>query len=111
MKRYVVIGNTLLVLFFLFFLSFIAFAIPADAAGRMYKEKEKDKVYVTCRLAKKKVVITQKVCLYLGPNNTTDTVFISKFEHCPQSIQCVYEPNKKAPMIQEMFKSIEESLK
>ena len=110
MKWYVRIGNGLLILFFILFISF-AHILDALAAGRMYKEKEKDKVYVTCRLAKKKVVLTQKVCFYLGPNKTTDTVFISRFEYCPPTMQCIYEPNKKAPMVQEMFKSIEESLK
>ena len=110
MKWYVRIGNTILIVFALLFCLFI---IPNEAwsAGRMFKEKEKDKVYVTCRLARKKVVLAQKVCFYIGPNKTTDTIFISKFEYCPPSMQCIYEPNKKAPMIQEMFKSIEESLR
>ena len=110
MKWYVRIGNGLLILFFILFISF-AHILDALAAGRMYKEAEKDKIFVTCRLAKKKVVLTQKVCFYLGPNKTTDTVFISRFEHCPPHMQCIYEPNKKAPMVQEMFKSIEESLR
>ena len=80
--------------------------------GRTYNDnKEKDKQYVTCRLAKKKIVLTQKICIYLGPNRTTDTVFIDRFEYCPRQIQCVYEPNKSTPMIEEMMKSMEESLK
>ena len=80
--------------------------------GRTYNDnKEKDKQYVTCRLAKKKIVLTQKICIYLGPNRTTDTVFIDRFEYCPRQIKCVYEPNKSTPMIEEMMKSMEESLK
>jgi len=80
--------------------------------GRTYNDnKEKDKQYVTCRLAKKKIVLTQKICIYLGPNRTTDTVFIDRFEYCPRQIQCIYEPNKSTPMIEEMMKSMEESLK
>ena len=80
--------------------------------GRTYNDnKEKDKQYVTCRLAKKKIVLTQKICIYLGPNRTTDTVFIDRFEYCPRQIQCIYEPNKSIPMIEEMMKSMEESLK
>ena len=74
-------------------------------------EKAKDKQFVTCRLAKKKIVMTQKICIYLGPNRTTDTVFIDRFEYCPREIKCVYEPNKSTPMIEEMMKSMEESLK
>jgi len=91
----------------------IALLLPVEvhSAGRLYKETEKDKIYITCRLAKKKIVMTQKICLYTGANNTTETVFISKFEHCPPTMRCVYEPNKKAPLIQEMLKSIEESMR
>ena len=93
----------------------IAFAFPSTSAlslGRTYNDnKEKDKQLVTCRLAKKKIVLTQKICIYLGPNKTTDTVFIDRFEYCPRQIQCVYEPNKSTPMIEEMMKSLEESLK
>ena len=83
----------------------------SDCQWKPIKEAEKDKIYITCRLAKKKIVMTQKICLYTGANNTTETVFISKFEHCPPTMRCVYEPNKKAPLIQEMLKSIEESMR
>ncbi len=101
---------------FIFALLVIAFALPSTSAlsiGRTYNAegKEKDKVLVTCRLAKKKIVLTQKICIYLGPNRTTDTVFIDRFEYCPRQIKCVYEPNKSTPMIEEMMKSMEESLK
>lgn len=96
-------------------LLFLAFAVaptPTLSEGRTYNaDKEKDKVLVTCRLAKKKIVLTQKICIYLGPNKTTDTVFIDRFEYCPRQIKCVYEPNKSTPMIEEMMKSLEESLK
>jgi len=91
----------------------LALLLPFElnAAGRTYKEAEKDKIYVTCRLAKKKIILTQKICFYTGTNNTTETIFISRFEYCPSEIRCIYEPNKKKPMVQEMFKSIEESLR
>ncbi len=96
-------------------LLFLAFAVtptPTLSEGRTYNaNKEKDKVLVTCRLAKKKIVLTQKICIYLGPNKTTDTVFIDRFEYCPRQIKCVYEPNKSTPMIEEMMQSLEESLK
>lgn len=111
MKWYVRIGNTLLILFALLFCLFI---IPDSAwsGARTFNadKMEKDKVYVTCRLAKKKVVLDQKICVYLGPNKTTDTVFISRFEYCPRMIKCIYQPNKSTPMIQEMMKSLEESI-
>lgn len=113
MKWYVIVGNSLLVLFFVLFLSFVAYVPTADAGARTYgaDKLEKDKIFVTCRLAKKKIIVDQKICIYRGANNTTDTIFIEKFEYCPRTIKCIYEPNKSVPMIQEMMKSIEESLK
>lgn len=94
----------------------VAFALSPTTSlskGRTYNAegKEKDKVLVNCLLAKKKIVLTQKICIYLGPNKTTDTVFIDRFEFCPKQIKCIYEPNKSTPMIEEMMKSMEESLK
>jgi hypothetical protein len=47
----------------------------------------------------------------MGANNTTETIFIDKFEYCPRQIQCVYEPEKDRPNILEMMESLEESLK
>ena len=92
----------------------VAFALPPTTAlseGKTWGKKEKDKIYITCRLAKRKIVLVQKICIYTGANNTTDTVFIDRFEFCPSQIQCIYEPNKSIPMIEEMMKSLEESLK
>ena len=83
----------------------------ALSKGVLYNKKDKDKIYVTCRLAKRKIVLVQKICIYTGANNTTDTVFIDRFEYCPSQIQCIYEPNKSIPMIEGMMKSLEESLK
>jgi hypothetical protein len=80
------------------------------AKAKTYGAQEKDKHFVTCRLAKRKIVIDQKICVYVGPNNTSDTVFVSKWEDCPTNIKCIYEPNKSRPMIQEMMKSLEETL-
>ena len=92
----------------------LAFAVSPTTAlsqGRTYNpNQEKDKQYVTCRLAKRKIVLTQKICIYIGPNKTNDTVFIDRFENilAPSS---VYEPNKSIPMVEEMMKSLRESLR
>ena len=96
-------------------LGLLAFAVSTTTAlskGRTYNaDKEKDKQYVTCRLAKRKIVVTQKICIYIGPNKTNDTVFIDKFEYCPRQIQCIYQPNKSIPMIEERMKSLEDTLR
>ena len=91
----------------------VAFTLPPTTAlseGRTWGKKERDKIYVTCRLAKRKIVLTQKICIYTGANNTQDTIFIDRFEYCPMQIKCVYEPNKSVPMIEEMMRSLEETL-
>lgn len=116
MKRYVWIGNSLLILFFILFLSFIAFVPRAQAVDWTHEQKLRlglidKKTMVTCRLAKRKVIRDQKICIYLGANNTTDTIFIDKWEYCPRQIQCVYEPEKDTPNILEMMESLEKSLK
>ena len=93
-------------------LAFAVLPTTALSEGRTYNSnKEKDKQYVTCRLAKKRIVLTQKICIYLGPNKTNDTVFIDRFEYCPRQIKCIYQPNKSIPMIEEMMKSLEETLR
>ena len=86
-------------------------ASDALSKGRTWNKQELDKVFVTCRLAKRKIVLTQKICIYTGANNTNETIFVDRFEYCPRQIKCIYEPNKTTPMIDEMIKSLEQSLK
>ena len=83
----------------------------ALSKGVLYNKKDKDKIYVTCRLAKRKIVLTQKICIYTGANNTNETIFVDRFEYCPRQIKCVYQPNKSVPMVEEMMKSLEETLR
>ena len=45
----------------------VAFALPPTTAlseGKTWGKKEKDKIYITCRLAKRKIVLVQKICIY-----------------------------------------------
>lgn len=89
---------------------FVFYPTTAYGEGRTYNEKEKDTLIINCHLAGRKVILLQKICLYRGANKTEENVFINKFEHCPKTIKCIYEPNKKAPMVQEALKSIERAL-
>ena len=86
-------------------------ASDALSKGRTWNKQELDKVFVTCRLAKRKIVLTQKICIYTGANNTNETIFVDRFEYCPRQIKCVYKPNKSVPMVEEMMKSLEETLR
>ena len=95
-------------------LSFIAFTSHAHAVDwtpmqKIWRGLVEDKTMVTCRLAKRKVIREQKICIYLGANNTNETIFIDKWEYCPRQIDCVYEPEKDRPNILEMMESLEES--
>ncbi len=83
----------------------------ANAEGRTYSRAAKDKIYTTCRLSKTKVVEDQRICIYIGANGTNETIFNEKYEECPRTIQCIYEPNKSLPSINEMMNSLEKSLK
>jgi hypothetical protein len=116
MKWYVIIGNSLLILFFILFLSFAAYIPTANAVDwtpmqKLWRGMVEEKRMTTCRLAKRKVVRDQKICLYEGANKTRETIFVGKFEYCPRTLQCVYEPDKDAPNIMEMMDSLEKSLK
>ena len=85
-------------------------AVDWTPMQKIWRGMVEEKTVITCRLAKRKVIKNQKVCIFVGANNTNETIFIDKFEHCPASIQCVYEPEKEKPNILEMMESLEESL-
>ena len=45
----------------------VAFALPPTTAlseRKTWGKKEKDKIYITCRLAKRKIVLLQKIIMY-----------------------------------------------
>jgi len=73
--------------------------------------------YVTCRLKGCTTVnpsgsAKQRVCVYHGINNTTDTIYFRMDEWFPKEFQCKYDPqNEKPPSVQEVFKEIRKSQK
>ena len=68
--------------------------------------------HVICRLQACKVIADNRVCVYHGPNNTTDTLFLDPNEWFPREFQCKYAPNeKRPPSIQETFEQIRKSQK
>lgn len=85
-------------------------AVDWTPMQKIWRGMVEEKTVITCRLAKRKVIKNQKICIFVGANNTNETIFIDKFEHCPPTIQCVYEPEKEKPNILEMMESLEESL-
>jgi len=68
--------------------------------------------YVTCRLKGCSNIDGERLCIYHGPNNTVDSVWINVGEIYPREIQCKYDPkHEKPPTLQETFTAIEKSRK
>jgi len=66
--------------------------------------------YVICRLKGCDIIDDQRVCIYHGPNNTVDSVWLDPIEYFPKEIQCKYEPNKKKPpTVRETLEAIKKS--
>ena len=66
--------------------------------------------YVICRLKGCDIIDDQRVCIYHGPNNTVDSVWLDPIEYFPKEIQCKYEPNeKKPPTVRETLDAIRKS--
>jgi hypothetical protein len=98
-----VIGASLLVGFILFLKGLSANAAEPD--------------YVTCRLKGCTTINPsgsekQRVCIYHGINNTTDTIYFRMDEWFPKEFQCRYDPQeKRPPSVQEVLKEIRKSQK
>ena len=68
--------------------------------------------YVTCRLKGCDIIDEQRVCIYHGPNNTVDSVWLDLNGFFPKEIQCKYDPkNEKPPTVRETFDAIKKSRK
>ena len=68
--------------------------------------------YVTCRLKGCSKIDGEKLCIYHGPNNTVDSVWMDINEYYPREIQCKYDPkHEKPPTLRETFTAIEKSRK
>jgi hypothetical protein len=68
--------------------------------------------YVTCRLKGCSKIDGEKLCIYHGPNNTVDSVWMDINEYYPREIQCKYDPkHEKPPTLRETFEAIEKSRK
>ena len=64
-------------------------AVDWTPMQKIWRGLVQEKTMITCRLAKKKVIREQKICIYTGANNTTDTIFIDKWEYCPRQVKCI----------------------
>ena len=68
--------------------------------------------HVVCRLKACTIIQDNRVCVYHGPRNTTDTLFLDPDEWFPKEFMCKYMPNEeRPPSIHETFEAIRKSQK
>ena len=84
--------------------SFVLLLKSHSANAETYPE------YVMCRLKGCDIIDDKRVCIYAGPNNTIDSVWMDTSEYSPREIQCKYKPNeKKPPTLRETLEAIRKS--
>tara|TARA_X000001388_G_scaffold14962_1_gene8839 strand:- start:241 stop:540 length:300 start_codon:yes stop_codon:yes gene_type:complete len=68
-----------------------------------------DKKMTTCRLASQILTDKQRVCVFVGANNTQYREYVPYGAgECPRQYQCPYRPNKKPFDIKSVVKSIKD---
>ena len=66
----------------------------------------------TCRLASQLIVNKQRVCLFLGANNTQYREYMPyDAGECPRQYKCPYRPNEKPFNLKNVIKSIKDQFK
>jgi len=66
----------------------------------------------TCRLASQILGNDQRVCVFVGANNTQYREYVPyDAGECPRQYQCPYRPNEKPFDIKRVVKSIKEQFK
>ena len=84
--------------------SFVLLLKSHSANAETYPE------YVVCRLKGCDIIDDKRVCIYAGPNNTIDSIWMDPSEYSPREIQCKYKPNeKKPPTLRETLEAIRKS--
>tara|TARA_B100000902_G_C27098227_1_gene807401 strand:+ start:133 stop:516 length:384 start_codon:yes stop_codon:yes gene_type:complete len=122
LRWYVIIGNSLLILFFILFLTPWHLVL---AGGKIYQPNdtkygqkkaytrnqqinrgEKEKIqYTTCRLMKriKSRSTGRQACIYQGGNKTYTLMYEN---NCPSQYKCKYNPWSKEPSIDDVISSL-----
>ena len=80
-----------------------------------FAETEDDSTSVkmtTCRLASQILGNNQRVCVFVGANNTQYREYVPyDAGPCPRQYQCPYRPNEKPFDIKQVIKNIKEQFK
>tara|TARA_R100001594_G_scaffold19105_1_gene37251 strand:- start:818 stop:1123 length:306 start_codon:yes stop_codon:yes gene_type:complete len=90
--------------FCLIVLIIIVFCI---AFGIVLFAKENNTKMTTCRLASQMLGNNQRVCVFVGANNTQYREYVPyDAGECPKEYQCPYRPNEKPFNLKNVIKSI-----
>ena len=90
--------------FCLIVLIIIVFCI---AFGIVAFTKENNDKMTTCRLASQILGNNQRVCVFVGANNTQYREYVPyDAGECPKEYQCPYRPNEKPFNLKNVIKSI-----
>ena len=74
--------------------------------------KEDDVKMTTCRLASQILGNNQRVCVFVGANNTQYREYVPyDAGPCPRQYQCPYRPNKEPFDIKSVVRSIKKQFK
>ena len=74
--------------------------------------KEDDVKMTTCRLASQILGNKQRVCVFVGANNTQYREYLPyDAGECPRQYQCPYRPNEKPFDIKAVIRNIKEQFK
>ena len=87
----------------------IVFCILFSIVAFTKDDKEK---MTTCRLASQILGNNQRVCVFVGANNTQYREYVPyDAGPCPRQYQCPYRPNKKPFDIKSVVRSIKKQFK
>ncbi len=91
----------------LLLLIFLFIVISATTTNAYEKDDSSTKVMTTCRLASQILGNNQRVCVFLGANNTQYREYLPYDAGvCPREYQCPYRPNEKPFSLKNAIKSI-----
>jgi hypothetical protein len=91
----------------------IVFCILFSIVGFAKTEDDSTSVKMTtCRLASQILGNNQRVCVFVGANNTQYREYVPyDAGPCPRQYQCPYRPNEKPFDIKRVIKNIKEQFK
>jgi|TARA_R100001443_G_scaffold85886_1_gene92557 hypothetical protein len=96
----------------LLLLIFLFIVISATTTNAYEKDDSSTKVMTTCRLASQIMGDNQRVCVFLGANNTQYREYLPYDAGvCPREFQCPYRPNETPFSLKSVIKSIKKQFR